>query len=316
MQIDYFSPLSSLVRLVDNNRECVVFQVLPYKSTDLVRLGVFTGSESQFRILKNPHKGANSVDVTIWSQGAAVENHFTVPVSVYWGHTRLASDYYDSYLDYRKMSMILDTVCVDYGISVTDSDAISKSEDFRTPGDKFNKSITIEYNYESQYSGASLYLWSITRCWYNGRVIVDLKDSHKANLSAELRNHPIFRPYNADVRCKFDGKNHNCKDTPADASKKFSIHIKPEELCGSSMLEWDLPAYAGVGVDGNFVVKVSKNLLGAAYELEFIDQRSGVVFKELEISAEDLCSKHIGEATAVSIRALIPGRDTINGERF
>lgn len=316
MQIDYFSPLSKLVRLTENNRDCAVFQVLPYKSADLVRLGAFTGSELQFRVFKCPYEGANSVDVTIWSQGSAVENHFTVPVSAYWGQTRLASDYYDSYMDYRKLSMILDTVCVDYGISVTDLDAISKSEDFRTPGDKFNKPITIEYNYESQYSGASLYWWNIVRCWYNGRVIVDLKDSHKANLAAELRNHPIFRPYNDAVRQQFDARNHNCNDAPADKSKKFSIHIKPEELCGSSMLEWDLPSYAGVGVDGNFVIKVSKNLLGASYEVEFIDQQSGDVFQELKIPAEDLGSKHIGEATTVSIRAMITGRDTINGERF
>ena len=97
--------LSELVKLVENNSNCVVFEFKKTASMDLVKLGCFYGDETMFRITKAPMFDTHTA--TVWNKKGEHQ-------SWSWGeHTTIVGD-----LTMRQGEMMRECVEKDFGIAI------------------------------------------------------------------------------------------------------------------------------------------------------------------------------------------------------
>ena len=155
----YYSKLTPLVELIENNEYCVLLKVKPLAQTALIKLPGFTGTELMFRLTKVTNRKKPTVDgmhssidvvgyaeLTTWSSGGKCETDDRV--------AEAPANY--------KEAEILKCICVDYAIPVF----ISQSEtfdippclDFRTVYDKYRSPNTLlEFRYRDS-GECSVYL--------------------------------------------------------------------------------------------------------------------------------------------------------------
>ena len=93
--------LCELVKIMENNRECVVLEVTGDR-LDLIKLGCFNGDEKIFRL----SKGANH-NCTVWTNNGYYSWHWGID-----GHT-LVSDEMD-----KQGELIQDCITKDFGIYI------------------------------------------------------------------------------------------------------------------------------------------------------------------------------------------------------
>jgi hypothetical protein len=58
--------LSELVKVIENNENCVVMEVKKKQEKELIKIGYFSGNETMFRVTKAPKKDPYNNTVTIW----------------------------------------------------------------------------------------------------------------------------------------------------------------------------------------------------------------------------------------------------------
>lgn len=97
--------LAELVKVEENNENCVLLKVKPKSSLELMKIGFFTGTEQYFRVTKNKHFATHTL--TVWRKN---ENAW----SINWGtDTTCVTE------TARKMRLaVVDCIVKDFGISI------------------------------------------------------------------------------------------------------------------------------------------------------------------------------------------------------
>jgi hypothetical protein len=97
--------LAELVKVEENNENCVLLKVKPKSSLELMKIGFFKGTEQYFRVTKNKRFATHTL--TVWRKG---ENAWSID----WGtETTCVSE------TTRKMRLeVVDCIVKDFGISI------------------------------------------------------------------------------------------------------------------------------------------------------------------------------------------------------
>ena len=94
---------AELVKVEENNENCVLLKVKPKSSLELMKLGFFTGTEQYFRVTKN----RTTHTLTIWHKG---ESAF----SINWGSESTCI----SETTRKMKEMVVDCIVKDFAISI------------------------------------------------------------------------------------------------------------------------------------------------------------------------------------------------------
>ena len=97
--------LAELVKVEENNENCVLLKGKPKSSLELMKIGFFIGTERYFRVTKNKHFATHTL--TVWRKN---ENAW----SINWGtETTCVTE------TARKMRLaVVDCIVNDFGISI------------------------------------------------------------------------------------------------------------------------------------------------------------------------------------------------------
>lgn len=97
--------LAELVKVEENNENCVLLKVKPKSSLELMKIGFFKGTEQYFRVTKNKRFATHTL--TVWRKG---ENAWSID----WGtETTCVTE------TTRKMRLeVVDCIVKDFGISI------------------------------------------------------------------------------------------------------------------------------------------------------------------------------------------------------
>ena len=97
--------LAELVKVEENNENCVLLKVKPKSSLELMKIGFFTGTEQYFRVTKNKPSATHTL--TVWRKN---ENAW----SINWGTETTCVDETT-----KKMRLaVVDCIVKDFGISI------------------------------------------------------------------------------------------------------------------------------------------------------------------------------------------------------
>ena len=150
----YYSELTPLVEVVENNSNCVVLKVKPYMQTALVATGYFSGTEQQFRLTRYSRideyrreassnficLGKDLAELTIWYSGGITETRTLDPYKA--SGNKLAD------------ACILRCVCVDLGIplffdrTMVSDTAVAAWSEISTVRDKYLPGSKVELHYD------------------------------------------------------------------------------------------------------------------------------------------------------------------------
>lgn len=97
--------LAELVKVEENNENCVLLKVKPKSSLELMKIGCFIGTERYFRVTKNKPSATHTL--TVWGKG---ENVW----SMCWGEENT----YASDMEQKIRFQIVDCIVKDFGISI------------------------------------------------------------------------------------------------------------------------------------------------------------------------------------------------------
>ena len=315
--ITYFSPLTPMVRVVDNSEYSVILEVLPVKRQDLIRLGGFTGNESKIRLTyaRNPSRAETRVPLTIWDSNGTVIVDTKVSV---WATPMEGLEHY---------THIFDTVCVDFGIDVgyTAGEKYHKvSKSFYSVYDKFRCECAWMFKYTDssiKHVGSDPEYY-IDKLFFNGRLVatLDPPSSFDASVTRQQRIKTITRQVFMGLLPKLEER----LNTELRTGERFSdssrfnmppINIIPDTACS-------LPAdadrsYAGVRVGANFYIKVIKDVNSRQYLLEVRDYNTDMLITESTIPEESLFRSTFDSIPGIEhMSALTPGVDIICERTF
>lgn len=305
----YFSKLTPFVTVTANNEDCVVLRVKSGSNRALVELGYFFGDETQFRITKNQLRLSKTVATSAGHQAL-------VNITVWQGADfREFSDVYVSGChDIRWIDILLDCVCVDFGIYVgsnwtSESDRdycrqrIKNTSRYQTPLDRYLDESGIDVDASWTTHGDRHY---IDYLYMNGRKIAEW-DKGRGLSAADTAAEHVLSVYRKDVLLgMLDG---------ARTHKQSKFRFLPEYLRDDIIAPQE-SKYAGFSVGGYLAVTVAKELDPARYVVTIQDKQSGDLIQETVIDADKLQWRCSDSPDIELMRQLIPGIDTIGSETF
>jgi hypothetical protein len=97
--------LAELVKVEENNKNCVLLKVKPKSSLELIKIGFFTGTEQYFRVTKNERFATHTL--TVWRK---YENAW----SINWGLSNTCV----SEAAQKMRLAVVDCIVKDFGISI------------------------------------------------------------------------------------------------------------------------------------------------------------------------------------------------------
>ena len=298
----YFSKLTPFVTVTANNEDCVILRVKPGSNKSLVELGYFFGDETQFRITKTvatSFRQQAEVNITVW-QGADFREFSNVYVS--------------GCHDIRWIDILLDCVCVDFGIYVGSnwtsdsnrdycSQRLKNTSRYQTPLDRYLDEAGIDVEASWVTYGDSHY---IAYLYMNGRGIAEWDKGRGLSVAYTAAEH-VLSVYRKGVLLEMlDG---------ARGHKQSMFKLLPEYL-SDDIIAPQTSSYAGFGVGGYLAVTVEKELDPTRYVVTIQDKQSGDLIQETVIDADKLQWRCSDSPDIELMRQLIPGIDTIGSETF
>jgi hypothetical protein len=279
----FYSKLTPLVELIENNEYCVLLKVKPQSQQSLVRIPGFTGNELMFRLTKELTRRKKAIG-NIQNYVPAVSDRIELTTWSTGGSCETDSDVSRNPASYKEHEL-LKCVCVDYAIPLFEGRgpgrAVRPCLDIRTVYDKYRSpDVLLEYAYRES-GECSVYLNGYNI--YTG--ILDTKDG-----AAELYERlPLlkdsqayshwFRSNVADKLRALHSPDHKDWAVRSHDVATLSDLVDPEkvseyvESCAST------PYTAEIFVGGVFSIHVLKNPVEAYYSVGITrpDQDLGTV---------------------------------------